>query len=152
MRYLRNIVSFVLVVTMLLINSTPAMAAEKVAETNYDSLVDRETDDTNEVARASLKGEFHYTGRLKKDKVLGTVVVQSASKTIQWTVGRTNSDGNVVFKITNTETGGSRSFTTVANNTLSSITYVSNIVPGTYEVSVVYTSSSWLYDVDLYFY
>lgn len=151
-KMLKKIVAVFVLVIMLMTMCVPAMAAEQAnidAETESKVLLE---ENERNGARATLNGEFHYTGRLTKNKVLGTVKVKEKSKTIQWTVGRTGSSGTVILKITNQSTGNEKTFTTIANNQLDSITYVGKIEAGTWEVSVTYVSSNWLYDVDLYFY
>ena len=127
----------------------PVMAAEQVPDVEVSN---QNVEDSEEVASArALVGEFHYTGRLTKNKVLGTVYIDKSSKTLQYTVGRTGSDGLVNLQLTNTSTGEVRSFSTVADNTLRTTGWVTPLSPGGWEVKVIFVESSSLYDVDLYF-
>ncbi len=148
----KSIAAVLMMVVMWMNINVPVMAAEKVSDADKITTMSIQTigsvDSTN-----ALLDELHYTGRLTKDKVLGTVHLSYNSKTVEWLVGRTNSDGVVILYLTNTATGEVRQITTTANNKLGSLTWVgSGLDAGEWQVSVNYVSSIWIYDVDLMFY
>lgn len=147
-KYLRLVLSSIMMVALLVFNSAPVMAQDVC----NDDKVNEVSGLSSILATSSLTGEFHYTGRLAKGKNLGSVNISASSRTVKWTTGRTGESGTVILKITNQSTGETRSFTTTANNQLSSLTWNTKLPSGTYTVSVGYTSSYWLYDADLYFY
>ena len=149
---IKSIVAVAMMAVMLLCGSIPAMAAETSSVTNDTAVMTENVSSEDSTRASSLVAEFHYTGRLAKNKVLGTVTVGKSCKTLNWTVGRTGSTGNVRFLLRKKSTGDSRNVTTTANNKLGSITYVTAMTPGVWEVSVAWNSNNWLYDVDLYFY
>lgn len=146
----KSIVSLVLMVVMLCSLSVPAMAADQHSYSVQNTIATFD----NEVEPLAITpvAEFHYTGRLAEGKVLGSVEVNQNCKTLAWTVGRTESDGNVRFTLTNKTTGETRNITTTANNTLESFTYVSTLHSGTWKIKVAWKTNNWLYDLDLYFY
>ena len=147
---IKSIVSVVLIVATLFIIGVPAMAAEPTSTMDYT--VNQVAEETSARVTDPVK-DFHYTGKLSAGQVVGSVRISKSCKTLRWTVGRTGyKTGNVRFKIVNANTGETRHFTTVADNQLSGITYVTAIPAGTWEVWVDWTSTSPLYDVDLYFY
>lgn len=148
----KSIATFVLTAVMLFNFSVPAMAAEQNPTMNETTVAAETADDEINLLATSPVAEFHYTGRLAEGKVLGTVSVSESCKTLSWTVGRTGSTGNVRFKLTNISTGATRKVTTTANNKLESITYISALSSGVWEISVEWNSNNWLYDLDLYFY
>lgn len=155
----KSIVDAFMMVVMLITFSVPAMAAEQTLDVDNATILTQTAETAENVENAAnrlvsgvLIGEFHYTGRLTKGKVLGTVDVSKAAKTVKWTVGRTGSNGLVNLAITNVSTGEVRHISTLANNTLDSMTWVSILSAGSWKVSVDYVASNWLYDVDLYFY
>ena len=140
---LKTIASFILIAVMLFTIGVPVMAAEQYPA-QEEAAVATETleNDVSLLAEAPV-AEFHYTGRLSDGKVLGTVYVGKRCKTLTWTVGRTwGNSGNVRFKLVNQSTGASRQVTTAADNMLDSITYVSTLDPGTWEISVAWNSNN----------
>lgn len=150
---LKTIASFILIAVMLFCIGVPAMAAEQYPA-KEETAVATETleNEVNLLAEAPV-AEFHYTGRLSDGKVLGTVYVSKSCKTLTWTAGRTGGNsGNVRFELVNQSTGDSRHISSAADNKLKSITYVTTLPPGTWEVTVDWNSNNWLYDLDLYFY
>lgn len=155
-KHFKSIAATVMMGVMLVTSCMPTMAAEQVSEVDDATTLDQTTEITENVesdaVARSLNGEFHYSGRLSKDKVLGIVDVTSNSRSVRWTVGRTGSDGLVNLRLTNVVTGETRSFSTIANNTLGTMTWTSPLPAGSWEVKVIYVESFWLYDVDLYFY
>ena len=101
---IKTIVATIMAGAMLASASVPAMAAEQTLNaSNFQ--VSTQTMDAELAAVPSPVGEFHYTGRLTKGKVLGTVQISEKAKTVQWTVGRTGGDGWVILRITHKTTG-----------------------------------------------
>lgn len=149
---IKSIVATAMMAVMLICGSVPAMAAELNPVADEATITTETVSDEVSPLATSPVAEFHYTGRLAKGKVLGTVTVGKSCKTLTWTVGRTGSTGNLRFTLKNKSTGDSIDVTTVANNQLRSITYYTVLTHGTWEVSVAWNSHNWLYDVDLYFY
>lgn len=159
-RHLKTIATFFTMAVMLVMSSVPAIASEINSDAKTAIVTQQSTDDVTTVSNednimvtSALGGQFHYTGRLSKNKVLGTVYINSACRTVKWTVGRTGSDGLVNLELTNTSTGEVRHISAQANNVLGSMTWVGSGIPkGNWQVKVVYVSGLWNYDVDLYFY
>lgn len=156
-KHLKKIVTFLTMAGMLIVSSIPVMAAETTladsTKVTTQQVAKENIISGDMIATYSLNGEFHYTGRLSKNQILGTVSIRATSRTVKWTVGRTGSDGLVNLELTNVDTGEVRHISAQANNVLDSMTWVGSGIPsGNWQVKVVYVSSYWNYDVDLYFY
>lgn len=157
-RHFKKIVTLFTMAIMLITSTVPAMAKEISSADN--TVVSSQKAAENAVISEdelntpyALNGEFHYTGRLSKNQILGTVSIRATSRTVKWTVGRTGSDGLVNLELTNVDTGEVRHISAQANNVLDSMTWVGSGIPsGNWQVKVIYVSSYWNYDVDLYFY
>ncbi len=139
-----------LLAVMLVCFSVPAFAAEPNCLDGNEAI---KYSDMSAVSRAatSLVAQYHYTGKLTQGKVLGTFKLPLGAKTVSWTVGRTNSSGRVIIRLTNMSTGEVRDISATANNELKSMTWTSKLPAGDYEVSVHLVASGSPYDVDLYF-
>ena len=149
----KSIASVVLMLIMLFGLSVPVMATEQTSNAEEPTITTESVQNEISLLVVDPVTEFHYTGRLSTNKVLGTVYVGEKCKTLRWTVGRTGSStGSVRFALTNRDTGDTRHISTTANNTLQGITYISAMTAGTWEISVEWNNNNWLYDLDLYFY
>ena len=147
----KSIASVVLVLIMLFCLGVPAMATEQTLNVEEPAMTAELAQNEIHLLVVDPVAEFHYTGRLSTNKVLGTVYVGEKCKTLRWTVGRTGSStGSVRFALTNQDTGDTRHISTTANNTLEGITYISAMPAGTWKISVDWNNNNWLYDLDLY--
>lgn len=125
------IATVTLSVAMLLTTSLPAMASE---------LPDKEVKAENvEIQSRARITSFTYNGNITLNKKLGTVYVASRAKTVKYSVK--GNGGNVMIRMKNKNTGDSRSFTSVGDGRWSSITYVSYMDPGTWEISAEFITS-----------
>ena len=136
----KSIVTTVMVAVMLITFCIPAMAAEP--------LTDKETVTThvsNSIANTDSAmaqvGWFEYTGSFSAGKNLGNVLISSPAKTVKWVVGSAGQDVLVNFKLTNVSTGEIRNLSTYANGVEDSLTWISSIPAGVWQLSVLYVSS-----------
>lgn len=136
-KLLKMIVAPVLVAIMLAFVSVGVMAAElpQVVANEGSTVISRTVQPT------ALVATYYYEGSITEGKTLDPVEIYNGyPDTIEyWVAGN---DGNVTIRITNRDTGDSRSFTAVANGTWGSITYISNMDPGVWDVKVLFATGS----------
>jgi len=99
--------------------------------------------------RRTMVASFSSSQILTKGKILGTVYFGSSVQSIDWVVPGTG--GNVIFKMTNQNTGEVRTFTTTGNGILSGITYNTAMSAGTWEIKVHFVSGTHS-GVNMWFY
>lgn len=147
----KSIVTAFLMAVMLVNSSVSAMAAENVRDVANTSNQIQNADSTDiVVTRASALASFEKSTSLTEGKNIGSVYIPGRAKTVQWTVA--GSGGNVIFRMVNRSTGDTRSFTTVGNGVKGSLTYISAMDSGTWDISVIYASGNGHNHVYLTFY
>lgn len=125
-----------LAMVMFVSNFAPAMATE-----SPQNLMSGESVESVDVAQSrAMIASYYYEGAITAGKTLNPVSINGRPKTINFCVN--GSGGNVIIRLTNRTTGDSRSFTAVANGSWGSITYVSNMDSGIYDVKVQFVSGS----------
>lgn len=133
-KFFKIIAAPVLAAIMVTSVSAPAMAAELPQEVvNAPSVVT-----ANAVQPRAWITSQDCSGTFKQGVKLCSVYVGSRAKTIKYSVNGLG--GNVVIRLNNQSTADSRSFTATANGSMGSITYVTSMDTGTWDVVVEFTS------------
>ena len=129
------ILASTLAVALLAGNSATSMAAEQPKNIVGNEVV------YNTIQPRAVFATYYYEGTISKGKTLSPLSINSGNpKTIRYRVN--GSGGNVIFRITHRSTGESRSFTTIADDTWRSTSYLNPLDTGIYDVTVYFVSGS----------
>lgn len=135
----KSITTTIMAAVMLVTFCMPATAAELVADKESATQLTSNTDNT--FSTMAQVGWFEYTGSFSAGKNLGNVIISSPAKTVKWVVGSPGQDVLVNFRLTNISTGETRSLSTYANGEEDSMTWITSIPAGVWQVSPIYVSS-----------
>lgn len=142
---IKSIIVSTVTAILLVTSSLPVMAAEQVR-----GVANTETDQTAKAISSAMLQSYYYSGSLTQGKYIKSVTINGHAKLIKWRVA--GAGGNVIFRMTNTSTGDSRSFTTTANGVWGSSTYLTSMDSGTWNIRVEYVSGLGHNQVWLEFY
>lgn len=139
-KFTKAIATSIMIIAILLGSYAPAMATE--LSQNPESI-------STLYASKSIR-DYSYPYSLTVGKTLTPFTLWTTANTIRYCVN--GSGGNVIFRLNNITTGDVRSFTTTANGSWGSITYVTPLDAGTWNITVVYTSGGNHEGMQLEFY
>ena len=137
----KSIALAALVAVMIVTNGMPAMAAE--LEQKEVSAKAVETVESVEAVepRATLLASYYYEGSITAGKKLDPLSINDGRPSkIKFKVN--GNGGVVIIRISNRDTGDSRSFTAVGDSSWGEQTYVGSMDPGIWYVNVITTSGS----------
>lgn len=143
--FFKSIAIATIVGVLFLTNISIVMAAEPTQE-----VVSTENDNSVE-SRSTLVATYYYEGSLTQGKRLFPVNIELGRPTkLDYNIS--GSSGNVTVKLVHRDTGESRSFTAVGKGEWGSITYVSPMPTGIWDVTVLLVSGSGHDSIALRFY